>query len=395
LWVKGGFILRRLVLTAILLAVLLTGFPASASASGSEKESFSKWRLKINIPATTMYVYKDDILWKELSVAVGRIEKQTPVGKFHIVSKIKDPTWSPEGKPPVPPGPDNPLGSYWLGLNIPGYGIHGNNNPFSIGYWVSSGCIRVKNADIEVLFHNLSIGTPVEIVYEPVNLLRKEDRIWLDLYPDIYRLVPDLRQLVGETVKQRYPEFNLHEEGLWKVIGEHRPALLELPEAVDFFVDEEPQREKAFRWNDQIFLPAAVEGLWDSKSQGQQQEEYWNLWDFLTDYSGRVYGVWDEQSNSVQLTTVRLYFQGRPLPVRGWLREEPYLIWEQLVDVLSAMDIVAKQEPGQDPLTVEGESVVSLDGVGWIGLSGLQKAYPHLTLKWIEEDWRVDLSLKK
>src|SRR6478609_4199794 len=70
------------------------------------------------------------------------------------------------------PGGDsrNPLGKRWLGINANGtygdtYGIHGNNNENSIGKYVSQGCVRMHNADVEKLYDKVQVGTPVAITY--------------------------------------------------------------------------------------------------------------------------------------------------------------------------------------------------------------------------------------
>ena len=90
-------------------------------------------------------------------------------GSFHIISKVVDPTWTPpdspwaQGELPVPPGPNNPLGTRWMGLSAPGVGIHGTNDPSSIGYSVSHGCIRMQIPDVERLFTMVYVGTSVTI----------------------------------------------------------------------------------------------------------------------------------------------------------------------------------------------------------------------------------------
>jgi L,D-transpeptidase ErfK/SrfK len=97
---------------------------------------------------------------------VGRPWTQTPRGTFRILQKAKDPTWAPKGRPPVPPGPGNPLGHRWMRISSDGYGIHATNEPNSIGKARSHGCIRMSRADAEDLFERVAIGTPVDIVYE-------------------------------------------------------------------------------------------------------------------------------------------------------------------------------------------------------------------------------------
>jgi L,D-transpeptidase ErfK/SrfK len=103
-------------------------------------------------------------------VATGQSVYPTPLGNFQIVVKWMNPWWYPPnsawaaGEKPVPPGPNNPLGTRWMGISSPGVGIHGTNNDASIGYSVSHGCIRMHVTDAEWLFNHVDIGTPVFIV---------------------------------------------------------------------------------------------------------------------------------------------------------------------------------------------------------------------------------------
>jgi lipoprotein-anchoring transpeptidase ErfK/SrfK len=108
---------------------------------------------------------------RQFHVATGQAIYPTPLGDFQIVVKWVNPTWYPptqdawaKGLKPVPPGPDNPLGTRWMGLNTPGVGIHGTDEPASIGYSESHGCIRMLVPDAEWLFAHVSVGTPVFIV---------------------------------------------------------------------------------------------------------------------------------------------------------------------------------------------------------------------------------------
>jgi lipoprotein-anchoring transpeptidase ErfK/SrfK len=109
-------------------------------------------------------------LRKRFRVATGEEVYPTPLGRFHIVVKWRNPWWYPpnsrwaRGLKPVPPGPNNPLGTRWMGLSVPGVGIHGTPNGGSIGYSVSHGCIRMYIPDAEWLFNTVDIGTPVFIV---------------------------------------------------------------------------------------------------------------------------------------------------------------------------------------------------------------------------------------
>ena len=69
------------------------------------------------------------------------------------------------GEQPIPPGPSNPLGTRWMGLDAPGVGIHGTPNPASIGYSASHGCIRMRIPDAEWVFQRVRVGTPVWIIH--------------------------------------------------------------------------------------------------------------------------------------------------------------------------------------------------------------------------------------
>ena len=113
----------------------------------------------------------DNGTMRRFPVATGQAIYPTPAGRFQIVVKWKDPWWYPptydswaRGLKPVPPGPDNPLGTRWMGLSVPGVGIHGTDEPSSIGYSASHGCIRMQVPDAEWLFNHVSVGTTVFIV---------------------------------------------------------------------------------------------------------------------------------------------------------------------------------------------------------------------------------------
>jgi hypothetical protein len=103
-------------------------------------------------------------------VATGQSQYPTPLGRFTVVVKWRNPWWYPpnspwaKGQKPIPPGPDNPLGTRWMGLSAPGVGIHGTPSDSSIGYSVSHGCIRMHIPQAEWLFNHIDVGTTVFIV---------------------------------------------------------------------------------------------------------------------------------------------------------------------------------------------------------------------------------------
>jgi lipoprotein-anchoring transpeptidase ErfK/SrfK len=108
---------------------------------------------------------------RTLGVAVGQPQYPTPVGRFEIIEKQRNPWWYPPnsawaaGEKPVPPGPGNPLGTRWMGLSAPGVGLHGTPDAASVGYSASHGCIRMRIPDAEWLFVHVRIGSPVWIIH--------------------------------------------------------------------------------------------------------------------------------------------------------------------------------------------------------------------------------------
>lgn len=170
------------------------------------QESSGGMLIEINIPACSLTVYKNDSVIAEYSVAVGSPGTPTPLGKYYIAEKSMDPTWYPMPEPvtkidengkeytvmeqpePVPPGPDNPLGKYWMGLDRNELGIHSTNNPSSIGYSVSHGCIRMHPYDVPELFNMVQIGDRVDIVYKTtiIDVEPYSGTLFLTAYADIY-----------------------------------------------------------------------------------------------------------------------------------------------------------------------------------------------------------------
>jgi lipoprotein-anchoring transpeptidase ErfK/SrfK len=120
--------------------------------------------------ANKLTLYSGAKVVRTFTVATGQNIYPTPLGRFQIVVKWKNPWWYPPASPwakglkPVPPGPNNPLGTRWMGLSAPGVGIHGTDEPASIGYSLSHGCIRMLVPQAEWLFNHVDVGTPVFII---------------------------------------------------------------------------------------------------------------------------------------------------------------------------------------------------------------------------------------
>ncbi|HVM59551.1 MAG TPA: L,D-transpeptidase family protein [Verrucomicrobiae bacterium] len=101
--------------------------------------------------------------FKRYRVGTGEYSK-TPVGEFKVTTRIANPPWWRADGKTIPFGdPENILGTRWLGLNVPGYGIHGTWDTNSIGKQATAGCIRLLNDDIEELYTILPVGTTMVI----------------------------------------------------------------------------------------------------------------------------------------------------------------------------------------------------------------------------------------
>jgi hypothetical protein len=102
---------------------------------------------------------------KIYTVAVGKPSTPSPVGTYTIERRAANPTYHHNGKT-VLPGPSNPVGTRWMGLSITGYGIHGTNEPKSIGKAASHGCIRMARVDLEEFYELVAVGDTVELIGE-------------------------------------------------------------------------------------------------------------------------------------------------------------------------------------------------------------------------------------
>jgi L,D-transpeptidase catalytic domain len=153
----------------------------------------------VNLPERMLFYYKKGSLEGAYATAVGKPGWETPIGSFYIEVKHKNPVWvvpksireemeeeGAEVKTRVPPGPDNPLGNYWMGTSLPGIGIHATNHAVSIYSYRTHGCVRMYPDAAKDLFHRIIVGEPGMIVYEPVLLAKVGDKIYLEVDPDPY-----------------------------------------------------------------------------------------------------------------------------------------------------------------------------------------------------------------
>lgn len=108
-----------------------------------------QYRIIVDLSARRLYLLDGDTVVREYPVGIGTMLTQTPIGEYTIINKA--------------PNPGGPFGAFWMGLSKPHYGIHGTDDPASIGHQVSHGCIRMYNEDVLQLAALVPIHTRVTI----------------------------------------------------------------------------------------------------------------------------------------------------------------------------------------------------------------------------------------
>lgn len=134
-------------------------------AATAQAAPVSKRVILVSLEDRKLALMEDGQVKKVYTVAVGKPTTPSPTGTYTIARRVKNPTYSHDGKT-VLPGPGNPVGTRWMGLSVKGYGIHGTNEPRSIGKASSHGCIRMARKDLEEMYEMVSVGDTVELVGE-------------------------------------------------------------------------------------------------------------------------------------------------------------------------------------------------------------------------------------
>lgn len=201
----------------------------------------------INIPQRMLFFHRDGRVAAHFPVGLGRPDWPTPLGQYTVWHKARDKEWI---VPPsiqaemralgqavrerVPPGPDNPLGPYWLGLTPGGIGIHATIAPASIYHLQSHGCIRLHTDDAAMLYDQVDIGDSVEILYRTLLLAEGEDgRVYLEVHRDVYNrgmdpwlaLLAEVQRtgLAGKLDWLRVAEVVARAEGIARPVGPPDP----------------------------------------------------------------------------------------------------------------------------------------------------------------------------
>ena len=161
---------------------------AAPATAPKEAAASKEKKIVINIASRSLALYQGNEKIRLYPLGLGKPHTPTPTGYYKIRSKDVNPTWTDPSDTSIviPSGENNPLGYRWMHL-FGHYGIHGTNRPDSIGHYVSNGCIRMREADVEALFDMVDVGTPVEITYNRVVVEKTpDDTVAYYIYPDGY-----------------------------------------------------------------------------------------------------------------------------------------------------------------------------------------------------------------
>jgi lipoprotein-anchoring transpeptidase ErfK/SrfK len=108
-----------------------------------------QYRIIVDLSDRSLYLLDGNVVVRSFPVGIGKMVTKTPAGEYTVINKQAN--------------PGGPFGAFWIGLSKPHYGIHGTNDPSSIGREVSHGCIRMHNEDVLQLSSLVPIGTRVSI----------------------------------------------------------------------------------------------------------------------------------------------------------------------------------------------------------------------------------------
>lgn len=152
-----------MVSTAMVLTVQAIGQVAKTTESSPVQPVQIKRTIVVSLEDRKLALLEDGQVKRVYTVAVGKTSTPSPVGAFEIQRRVRNPVYQHDGKV-IPPGPGNPVGTRWMGLTIKGYGIHGTNEPKSIGKASSHGCIRMGRKDLEEFYEMVRVGDTVELI---------------------------------------------------------------------------------------------------------------------------------------------------------------------------------------------------------------------------------------
>lgn len=180
----------------------------------------------INLAEYRLYYFTDAGV-QVYPVGVGTEDNPSPLTDARVTMALESPAWYPpesiraeyeamgEYLPRmIPPGPGNPLGTHALMLSERGYLIHGTNKLFGIGMQVSHGCFRMYNEDISRFVYEVSKGTPVRVIREPVKIGMRGNEIWLEVHRQQEHYSAGDREALWHAVSRTIEAFREQRPGI-------------------------------------------------------------------------------------------------------------------------------------------------------------------------------------
>lgn len=363
----------------------------------------SGYEIIINIPAMTLVLYHNGMGIASFPIAIGTSVAPSQLGATYIINKVLHPTyyppdWAKKGLKPIPPGPDNPVGTMWMGLERKGYGIHGTNNPASIGTAASSGCIRMYNADVERLAAIVPIGTPVNFVYE--TLLIGVDTItnwpFIQVYKDVYHLKsPSINTVLAQ----------LRDIGITGIVDQELLAVIlkaptgkpePIPMVVEVSLNVGNIAVTGYYDGRFVYAPIKEVTMQVSDNVSLEAEQFVDV----RTWGGKIYAPITELARALGLLvgsdghsiiSAQLYGNGTALAGRLWVSSneillplEPLAAWLNELLEYDANSVLA--HIGQRPVKAvihAGHLYASQDDV--------LQAFPELTMQWCEQQTRLEI----
>lgn len=182
------------------------------------------YELVLNVPTRKLLLFNRGVLEKEYMVGVGKSLTPTPIGHFKVVRRILNPAWvNPYRQSKViESGASNPIGKYWLGFAMnkknQEFGFHSTSNLDSLGEASTHGCVRLHPKEMEELYNLVSVGTPVHVIYNPIEVKEYENKLFVKVFPDIYNYMNE--EMYLSFAKNQLSGANLvQEDNLYKAIS--------------------------------------------------------------------------------------------------------------------------------------------------------------------------------
>ncbi len=214
----------------------------------------------VNLATMRLFEFKGDgksLAVSTYPVGVGTKERPTPMGQMHVARKTARPTWHVPASiaadhrkkgdilpAEVPPGPENPLGDYALYLSKSGYLIHGTNKPASIGLKATNGCMRLYPENVELLFKDTSVNTPVAIVNQPYLVGQRDGVLYMEAHAPLEDPGAGAMELEKVYAKLRTIEKNSGRMLDWKKVKEVQAQARGVPVPIEMSQGTAKEAEK-------------------------------------------------------------------------------------------------------------------------------------------------------